>query len=87
MGECIAQEDRGEPSDVHLWWGGEPNSDSCYAYLTLFVEVDPEDIGTSILDEKVSRNLRAMINVAERERSMLSYYREYKPNIWKVFFS
>jgi len=87
LGEYLVQEDRGEPSDVHLWWGGEPNSDSCYAYLTLFFEVDPEDIGTSILDEKVSRNLRAMINVAERERSMLSYYREYKPNIWKVFFS
>jgi len=87
LGEYLAQEDRVEPSDVYLWWGGEPNSDSCYAFLTLFFEVDPEDIGTSRFDEKVSRNLRAMINVTERERSMLSYYREYRPDIWRAFFT
>ncbi|MGQ9514788.1 MAG: hypothetical protein ACUVTL_07045 [Thermoproteota archaeon] len=86
VGEYLVQ-DRDEPFDVYLWWGGEPNTDSCYAFLTLFFEVDPGDIGTSRFDEKVSRNLRAMINVAERERSMLSYYREYKPDIWRAFFT
>lgn len=87
MGECLVQEDRVEPSDVYLWWGGEPNTDSCYAFLTLFFEVDPDDIGTPRFDERASRNLRVMINVAEKERSMLASYREYKPDIWRVFFT
>jgi len=87
LGEYLVQEGRGEPSDVYLWWGGEPNTDSCYAFLTLFFEVDLEDIGTSRFDEKVSGNLRAMINIAEKERSMLSYYREYRLDIWMAFFA
>jgi len=61
------EEDRVQPSDVYLWWGGEPNVDSCYAFLTLFFEVDPSDIGTYKFDEKVSRNLKTIINIAEKE--------------------
>lgn len=61
--ELLVEEDRIKPSDVYLWWGGEPNSDSCYAFLTLYFEVDPEDIGTSRFDRNISRNLRTIINI------------------------
>lgn len=82
----LVDEDKVEPSDVYLWWGGEPNSDSCYAFLTLFFEVDPGDIGTSRFDMRVSRNLRALINIAENATT-LSHYREYEHNIWRAIFS
>jgi len=84
--KLLVEEDRTERSDVYLWWGGEPNSDSCYAFLTLFFEVDPDDIGTSSFDERISRNLRAIINIAENDTG-LSYYREYEPNVWRIIFS
>jgi len=83
--QLLAEEDKIEPSDVNLWWGGEPNSDSCYAFLTLFFEVDPEDIGTHRFDEIVSRNLKVLINVAEKS-TVLSSYREYEPKVWRVVF-
>jgi len=81
----LVQEDRAEPSDVYLWWGGEPNSDSCYAFLTLFFEVDPDDIGTPSFDEKVSRNLKTIINIAENDGG-LSSFREYEPSVWRAIF-
>jgi hypothetical protein len=31
----LIKEDETKQSDVYLWWGGEPNSDECYALLTL----------------------------------------------------
>jgi len=75
----LVEEDKVEPSDVYLWWGGEPNSDSCYALLTLFF--DPDDIGTQRFDGKVSRNLRALINIAGKDTTWLSSYREYEPRV------
>jgi len=85
--KLLIEEDKVEPSDVYLWWGGEPNSDSCYAFLTLFFEVDPDDIGTRRFDQKISRNLRAIINIAENDTTWLSSYRGYEPKIWRVIFS
>jgi len=85
--KLLVEEDKVEPSDVYLWWGGEPNSDSCYAFLTLFFEIDPNDIGTRRFDERVSRNLRAIINIAEKDHGILSSCREYDPHIWNVVFS
>ena len=85
--KLLVEEDMDEPSDVYLWWGGEPNRDSCYALLTLFFEVDPDNIGTPSFDEKVSKNLRAIINIAERDIDWLSSHRKYEPNILKVIFS
>jgi len=73
--------------DVYLWWGGEPNRDACYALLTLFFEVDPNDIGRPRFDERVSRNLRALIDIAERDIDLLSFWREYKPNVWRAIFT
>jgi len=35
----LAREDRENPSDVHLWWGGEPNRDIRYALFTLVVSI------------------------------------------------
>ena len=84
--KLLVEEDRAEPSDVYLWWGGEPNSDSCYAFLTLYFEIDPEDIETNRFDERVSRNLMAIINIAEKDTG-LSSYRAYEPNVWSVIFS
>jgi hypothetical protein len=84
--KLLFEEDKIEPSDVYLWWGGEPNSDSCYAFLTLFFEIDPNDIGTPRFDEKVSRNLRAIINIAEKG-DFLSSHKEYKPHILKTVIS
>jgi hypothetical protein len=84
--KLLVEEDKAEPSDVYLWWGGEPNSDSCYALLTLFFEIDPTYIGTSNFDDRVSRNLRAIINIAEKEHGILSSYREYAPKVWKAVF-
>ena len=84
----LVEEDKAEPSDVYLWWGGEPNSDSCYAFLTLFFEVDSDDINTSRFNEKVSRNLKTLINIAEKDTwSCLSSHREYEPNVWRTIFS
>jgi len=85
--QLLVEEDKVEPSDVYLWWGGEPNSDSCYAFLTLFFEVDPEDIGTPSFDERVSRNLRAIVNIAEMDRGILSSHREFEPQVWNAVFS
>ena len=85
--KLLVEEDKTEPSDVYLWWGGEPNRDSCYALLTLFFEVDPDDIGTSKFDERVSRNLRAIINIAEKDDTWLSSYRLYEPIVWRAIFS
>ena len=59
--KLLVEEDKVELSDIYLWWGGEPNSDACYALLTLFFEVDPDDIGSPRFDERVSRNLRATL--------------------------
>jgi len=83
----LVEEDKIEPSDVYLWWGGEPNSDNCYAFLTLYFEVDPDDIGTPSFDKRVSRNLRTIINIAERERYIMSWHREFEPKVWKAVFS
>jgi len=85
--EMLVEEDKVEPSDVYLWWGGEPNSDCCYAFLTLFFEVDPADIGTSRFDEVVSRNLRAIVNIAKKGHVYLISSREYEPHIWRSVFS
>lgn len=87
FGERLAEEDKVSPSDVYLWWGGEPEDFPCYAFLTLFFEIDPQDIGTSRFDEKVSRNLRTIINIAEKEYSCLSFYTEYEPSVLKAIFS
>jgi len=85
--KLLVEEDKAEPSDVYLWWGGEPNHDSRYALLTLFFEVDPDDIGTSRFDERVSRNLRAIINIAENDIDLSSSHRKYEPKVWRVIFS
>lgn len=85
--KLLVEEDKAEPSDVYLWWGGEPNSDSCYALLTLFFEIDSDKIGSTRFDEGVSRNLRALINIAEKDTYSLSFWRQYKPNVWKAIFS
>jgi hypothetical protein len=77
----LVEEDSAEPSDVYLWWGGKPNSDACYAFLRLFFEVDPDDVGTSRFDEKVSRNLKVLINIAEKDTMWMSSRREYEPNV------
>jgi len=83
----LVEEDKVEPSDVYLWWGGEPNNDSCYALLTLFFEVDPKDIDITQFDNRVSRNLRAIINIAEKAITGLSFWREFEPIIWRTIFS
>jgi len=85
--KLLVEEDKAEPSDVHLWWGGEPGSDSCYAFLTLFFEFDHKDIGTPSFGKKVSRNMRALINIAEKDNTWLSSYRLYEPNILRAIFS
>jgi len=85
--EFLVEEDKVEPSDVYLWWGGEPNSDRCYAFLTLFFEVDPNDIGTPKFDEAVSRNMRAIVNIAEKGHVYLISSREYEPHVWRSVFS
>lgn len=85
--KLLVEQDKVESSNVYLWWGGEPNSDSCYAILTLFFEVDPDDIGSTEFEERVSRNLRAIINIAEKEEVFLSSHREYEPPVWKAVFS
>lgn len=54
--------------------------------MTLFFEIDPDDIGRSGFGERVSRNLRAIINIAEGD-TVLSYSKEYEPDIWSVIFS
>jgi len=58
-----------------------------YAFVTLYFEVDPEDVGSSKFDEGVSRNLRTLINIAVNERAWLSDYRECRPHVWKAIFS
>jgi len=83
----LVEEDKVEPSDVYLWWGGEPNSDDCYAFLTLFFDIDPDEIGSPRFDKRVSRNLRAIINIAEKEHYILSLHREYEPKVWNIVFS
>jgi len=85
--KLLVEEDKAEPSDIYLWWGGEPNSDSCYALLTLFFEVNPDDVGTSRFYEKVSRNLRSIINIAEKDIHWLSFWREFEHNVWGAIFS
>jgi len=85
--EHLIEEDKAQQSDVYIWWGGEPTNDDCYALFTLFFEVDPDDIGKSRFDEMVLRNMRAIINIAERERYNLSSYNEYEPQVWKAVFS
>lgn len=83
----LMEHDKVEPSDVYLWWGGEPGSDLNYAYVTLYFEVDPGDVGTPKFDEEVSRNLRTLINIAESESAWLSDYRECRPNVWRAIFT
>jgi len=85
--KLLVEEDKAEPSDVHLWWGGEPNRDSCYALLTLFFDIDPDDVGTRSFDDRVSRNLRALINIAEKDDTWLSSFRKYAPNVLRATFS
>ena len=77
----MVEEDKVNPSDVYLWRGGEPNRDANYALLTLYFKINPEDIGTSRFDEKVSRNLRTIINMSEYS------YRDYEPSVWRAIFS
>ena len=67
--------------------GGEPRSDLNYAFVTLYFEVDPEDVGSSKFDEGVLRNLKTLISIAESESAWLSDYRECRPNVWKAIFS
>jgi len=83
----LVEEDRDNPSDIYLWWGGEPEDYPCYAFLTLYFEVDPRDIDTSKFDERVARNLRGLVDISERAQSVLSYYGEKKPHVWKAIFS
>ena len=85
--EHLIEEDKAQQSDVYLWWGGEPTNDNCYALLTLYFEVDPNDIGTPSFEKRVSRNLRAIINITEKEHGILSWHREYEPQVWNVVFS
>jgi len=85
--KLLEEEDKSSQSDIYLWWGGEPNSDACYAFLTLFFEIDPKDIGKPQFDERVSINLRVMTNIADRENTFLSSYREYEPHVWNAIFS
>jgi len=85
--KLLVEEDNVESSDVYLWWGGEPNSDSCYAFLTLFFEVDPDEIGNPSFDNRVSRNLRAILNIADKDTTWLSSYRKCEPNVWRAIFS
>ncbi|MGQ9513503.1 MAG: hypothetical protein ACUVTL_00355 [Thermoproteota archaeon] len=79
--------DKDNQSDVFLCWGGEPNRDLCYALLTLYFEIDPDDIGTPRFDERVSRNLRTLIDIAEKDGVWFASYREYEPHVWRAFFS
>jgi len=58
-----------QQSDVHIWWGSEPTNDDCYALFTIYFYVVGIDIGTPRFEEKVTRNLKALINIAERERT------------------
>jgi hypothetical protein len=83
----LVEEDRANPSDIYLWWGGEPEDFPCYAFLTIFFEVDPIDIGTHKFDENVAKNLKALVNISERAQSVLSYYKEIKPHVWRAIFS
>jgi len=85
--KLLVEEDNVESSDVYLWWGGEPNSDSCYAFLSLFFEVDPDEIGNPSFDNRVSRNLRAILNIADKDTTWLSSYRKCEPNVWRAIFS
>jgi len=82
----LVEEDKVNPSDVYLWWGGEPNRDANYAILTLFFELDPEDIGTSRFNERISRNLKTIISISEKD-ALLHSYREYEPHVWRAIFS
>lgn len=82
----LVNEDKVNHSNVYLWWGGEPNSDAYYALLTLYFEVNPEDIGTSRFDERVLRNLRTLINISEKD-VLLHSYEEYEPTVWRAIFS
>jgi len=63
--------------------GGLP----CYSFLTLYFEVDPGDIGTSRFDKRVARNLRGLVNISEKAQSVLSFYGEIKPHVWRAIFS
>jgi len=85
--ESLVKEDKADPSDVYLWWGGEPNADLCYAILTLYFEVDPEEVGTSTFYERTSRNLWTLINVAEEMYPLLSTYKYIEPLAWRAIFS
>jgi len=85
--DLLLAEDKINPSDVYLWWGGEPGKGGKYALLTLFFELSPEDIGTVTFYEKVSRNMRVIIDIAERERTHLSEFFEYEPDVWSVLLS
>jgi hypothetical protein len=49
-------------------------------------EIDPEDIGTSRFDERVSRNLKTIINIAEEEYPHLSTYEDIEPHVWRSIF-
>jgi hypothetical protein len=46
----------------------------------LFFEVDPVYIGKPSSDKRI-------INVAEKDRSILSSHREFEPQVWKAAFS
>jgi len=85
--DLLAHEDKDNQSDVFLWWGGEPNRDLCYAFLTLYFETDPDDIGTSRFDERISRNLRTLINIAEKDGVWFASYRECEPHVWRAIIS
>lgn len=85
--ESLVMEDRANLSDVYLWWGGEPNADLCYAFLTLYFEINPDEVGTPRFYERTSRNLRTIINVAEERYPLLSTYKDIEPRAWRAIFS
>lgn len=84
MCKDLVEEDKKEPSDVYLWWGGEPNFDGCYALLALCFEIYPYDIGTIGSRERIARNLKALIDLIEKRHSRP---REIEAEAWRAIFS
>jgi len=36
---------------------------------------------------EISNNLRTLIKIAEKEGAWLSFYKVYKPKVWRMIFS
>ncbi|MBO3804143.1 MAG: hypothetical protein JTT11_09825 [Candidatus Brockarchaeota archaeon] len=82
----LMAEDKKKPFICLSLVGWRAWQESKYAILTLFFELSPEDIGTTTFDEKESKNMRAIIDMAEMEREHLSEYFKYEPDVWSAFF-